>query len=262
MIRALWTSATGMVAQQVNLDIVANNLANVNTTGFKRDRADFQDLMYQALRVQGVTTEGGNQIPTGINIGHGTILAAVQKLFSQGNYQQTENELDLAVEGNGFLQITLPSGETAYTRSGSLKTDSQGRVVTADGYLLSPNLTIPQGTINISIESDGTVSATVQGQLAPQQLGTIELATFSNPSGLKAVGKNLFMETDASGTAVTGKPGENGLGTVLQGYLENSNVNVVQEMVNMIVGQRAYEANSKSIQAADEMLRQANNLRA
>ena len=251
-----------MMAQQVNLDVVANNMANVNTTGFKRDRADFQDLMYQALRLQGVTTEDGSQIPTGINIGHGTVLAAVQKLFTQGNYEQTENQLDLAIEGNGFLQVTLPSGDTAYTRAGTLKSDSQGRVVTSDGYLITPNLTIPQNTTNISIETDGTVSATVQGQSGPQQLGTIELATFSNPAGLRAMGKNLFLETDASGTPVTGKPGENGLGTVLQGYLESSNVSVVQEMVNMIVGQRAYEANSKSIQAADEMLRQANNLRA
>lgn len=261
MIRALWTSATGMAAQQVNLDVVANNIANVNTTGFKRDRADFQDLMYQALRLQGVTTEGGNQIPTGINIGHGTILAAVHKLFSQGDYQRTENELDVAIEGNGFFQITLPSGETAYTRSGALKQDSQGRVVTSDGYLLSPNLTIPQNTVGISIEADGTVSVMVQGDKAPQQVGTIELATFPNPAGLKAAGKSLFMETDASGTAITGKAGENGLGTVLQKYLEMSNVNIVQEMVSMIVGQRAYEVNSKSIQAADEMLREANNLR-
>jgi len=261
MIRALWTSAAGMIAQQVNLDVVANNIANVNTSGFKRDRADFQDLMYQSLRLQGVTTEGGNQIPTGINIGHGSILAAVHKLFAQGDYQQTENELDLAIEGNGFLQITLPSGETAYTRAGALKQDSQGRVVTADGYLLTPNLTIPQGTTKISIESDGTVSVTVQGQLTPQQIGTIELATFTNQAGLRATGKNLFMETEASGAPITGKPGENGLGTLLQGYLEMSNVNVIQEMVNLIVGQRAYEVNSKSIQAADEMLREANNLR-
>lgn len=261
MIRALWTSATGMMAQQTSLDVVSNNLANVNTTGFKRDRADFQDLMYQSLRLQGVTTEGGNQIPTGINIGHGTALAAVQKLFTQGNYEQTENQLDVAIEGNGFLQVTLPSGDTGYTRAGTLKSDSQGRVVTSDGYLITPNLTIPQNTTNISIETDGTVSATVQGQSTPQQIGTIELATFSNPAGLRAMGKNLFLETDASGTPITGKPGENGLGTVLQGYLESSNVSVVQEMVNMIVGQRAYEANSKSIQAADEMLRQANNLR-
>lgn len=261
MIRALWTSATGMMAQQTSLDVVSNNIANVNTTGFKRDRADFQDLMYQSLRLQGVTTEGGNQIPTGINIGHGTALAAVQKLFAQGNYEQTENQLDVAIEGNGFLQVTLPSGDTAYTRAGTLKSDSQGRVVTSDGYLITPNLTIPQNTTNISIETDGTVSVTVQGQSTPQQIGTIELATFSNPAGLRAMGKNLFLETDASGTPVTGKPGENGLGTVLQGYLESSNVSVVQEMVNMIVGQRAYEANSKSIQAADEMLRQANNLR-
>jgi flagellar basal-body rod protein FlgG len=261
MIRALWTSATGMVAQQVSLDVVANNIANVNTTGFKRDRAEFQDLMYQAMRIQGVTTQGGNQIPTGINIGQGTILAAVQKLFAQGDYQKTENELDLAIQGNGFLLVTLPSGETAYTRSGSLKQDSQGRLVTADGYLLTPNITVPQNATGVSVETDGTVSVTVQGKQAPQQIGTIELATFPNQSGLKASGKSLFMETDSSGSPITGKPGENGNGTILQGYLEMSNVNVIQEMVNLIVGQRAYEVNSKSIQAADEMLRQANELK-
>ncbi len=261
MIRALWTAGTGMNVQQTNLDIIANNIANVNTNGFKRSRADFQDLMYQTLRMQGTKTEGGNQVPTGIQIGHGAMLAAVQKIFLQGDYQQTSNELDVAIEGNGFLQITLPSGEKAYTRAGSFKRDSEGRIVTSDGYLLDPNITIPQNTTKVSIEADGTVSAQVQGTATPQQIGKIELATFSNVAGLKAIGKSFFQETEASGTPTTGKPGENGIGTLLQGYLEMSNVNIMQEMINLIIGQRAYEVNSKAIQAADEMLQMANQVR-
>lgn len=261
MIRALWTAGTGMSAQQTNLDVIANNIANVNTTGFKRSRADFQDLMYQNLRVQGTTSEGGNQVPTGIEIGHGTMLAAVQKVFLQGDYQQTENELDLAIEGNGFMQIALPSGDKAYTRAGSLKKDAEGRICTSDGYLLDPNITIPANTTSLSIQADGTVSVQVQGQTKPQQIGKIELYTFPNVTGLKSMGKSLYLETDASGTAVSGKPGENGLGTILQGYMEMSNVNIMQEMVNMIVAQRAYEVNSKAIQAADEMLQMANNVK-
>jgi flagellar basal-body rod protein FlgG len=261
MIRALWTAGTGMNVHQANLDVVANNIANVNTNGYKKSRADFQDLMYQTLRLQGVTSESGNQIPVGIQIGHGAMLAAVQKVFLQGDYQMTGNELDLAIEGKGFLQVTLPSGDKAYTRAGALKSNSEGRIVTSDGYPLEPNITIPQNTLNVSIEADGTVSAQVQGQSAPQQIGTIELATFQNLAGLKAMGKNLFLETEASGTPVVGRPGENGMGTTLQGYIEMSNVNVMQEMINLIVGQRAYEVNSKAIQAADDMLQMANNVR-
>ena len=261
MIRALWTAGTGMNVQQTNLDVIANNIANVNTNGFKRSRADFQDLMYQTLRMQGAKTESGNQVPTGVQIGHGAMLASVQKEFSQGDYQQTQNELDLAIEGNGFIQIDLPSGEKAYTRAGSFKRDAEGRVCTADGYLLNPNITIPQNTTQISIQADGTISAQVQGQSAAQQIGKLELATFPNVAGLKAIGKSSFQETDASGTPTTGKPGENGVGTVLQGYLEMSNVNIMQEMINLIIGQRAYEVNSKAIQAADEMLQMANNVR-
>lgn len=261
MIRALWTAGTGMTAQQTNLDVVANNIANVNTTGFKRSRADFQDLIYQTLRVQGTKSDGGNQIPTGVEIGHGTMLAAVQKVFLQGDYQQTQNELDVAIEGNGFLQIALPSGDKSYTRAGSLKKDSEGRICTSDGYLLDPSITVPQGTTQLSIQNDGTVSATVQGQSAPQQIGSIQITTFPNQSGLKSMGKNLYLETDASGAAVTGKPGESGVGTVLQGYLEMSNVNIMEEMINLIVGQRAYELNSKAMQAADEMLQMAANVK-
>ncbi|HBA56060.1 MAG: flagellar basal-body rod protein FlgG [Syntrophorhabdus aromaticivorans] len=261
MIRALWTAGTGMNVHQANLDVIANNIANVNTNGYKKSRADFQDLMYQTLRLQGVKSEEGNQIPTGIQIGHGAMLAAVQKVFLQGDYQQTGNELDLAIEGNGFLQVTLPSGDKAYTRAGALKRDSDGKIVTSDGYPIEPSITIPQNTINLSIETDGTVSALVQGQSDPQQIGNLELATFSNLAGLKAIGKNLFVETDASGTPVEGRPGENGLGTVLQGYIEMSNVNVMQEMINLIIGQRAYEVNTKAIQAADEMLQMATSIR-
>jgi flagellar basal-body rod protein FlgG len=250
-----------MNVQQVNLDVIANNIANVNTTGFKRSRADFQDLMYQTLRMQGAKTESGNQIPTGIQIGHGAMLAAVQKVHLQGDFQQTENDLDIAIEGNGFIQILLPSGDKAYTRSGAFKRDSEGRICTPDGYLLEPSVTIPENTTTLSIEGDGTISALVEGQTTSQQIGTIELYTFPNITGLKSMGKSLYLETEASGAAISGKPGEMGLGTILQGYLEMSNVSVMQEMVNMIIGQRAYEVNSKAIQAADEMLQMANNVR-
>ncbi len=250
-----------MSVQQTNLDVIANNIANVNTNGFKRSRADFQDLMYQTLRLQGAQTEGGNIVPTGVQIGLGAMLSSVEKIFQQGDYQKTENELDVAIEGKGFFQITLPSGDKAYTRAGAFKTDANGRIVTSDGYPLEPNLTVPAKTLSISIEADGTVSAQVQGQSSAQQLGKLELATFINPAGLNAIGKNLFMETDASGTPTTGNPGQNGIGSVLQGYLEQSNVNVMQEMINLIIGQRAYEVNTKAIQAADEMLQMANNLR-
>ncbi|HOJ42755.1 MAG TPA: flagellar basal-body rod protein FlgG [Syntrophorhabdaceae bacterium] len=261
MIRALWTAGTGMNVQQVNLDIIANNIANVNTNGFKKSRADFQDLMYQTLRLQGIKTGEGNQVPTGIEIGHGAMLASVQKVFMQGDFQETQNELDLAIEGNGFLTVILPTGEKGYTRAGSLKRDSDGKIVTSDGYPLEPSITIPNNATSISIRPNGIVSAKIAGQSEPQQLGTIELTIFPNPSGLKAMGKSLYVETDASGSPITGKPGENGLGTLLQGFLEMSNVNVMQEMINLIVGQRAYEVNSKAIQAADEMLQMANNVR-
>lgn len=261
MIRALWTAATGMTVQQINLDVVANNIANVNTHGFKRSRADFQDLMYQTLRLQGVRTEGGNQVPTGIQIGHGARLASVQKIFTQGDLQETQNELDLAIQGNGFFQVTLPNGERAYTRAGAFKRDAEGRIVTSDGYLLEPVITIPQNATQISIEADGTVSVTVQGSKTPQQIGTIEIAIFPNPAGLRSIGRCLFTETDSSGAPITGKPGDSGFGTILQGYVEMSNVNVLQEMINLIVSQRAYEVNSKAVQAADEMLQMANSVR-
>ena len=261
MIRALWTAASGMQAQQKSIDVVANNLANVNTTGFKRSRADFQDLMYQNLKATGSPSTNTTQVPTGIQIGLGTRLAAVNKIFSAGDFTQTNNELDVAIEGDGFFQIQLPDGTTGYSRAGAFKRDSTGRVVTSDGYPMLPEVVIPSTATKISIGTDGTVSVTQAGQSATSSIGNIQLAQFSNPSGLSSHGKNIFLPTDASGAATTGTPGQNGLGSITQGTLEMSNVNVAEEMVNMIVGQRAYEINSKAVQAADEMLQTANNLR-
>lgn len=261
MIRALWTAASGMQAQQKNIDVVANNLANVNTTGFKRSRADFQDLMYQNLKSTGSPATNATQVPTGIQIGLGTRLAAVTKIFAPGDFSQTGNELDIAIEGDGFFQIQQPDGTTGYSRAGAFKRDSQGRVVTTDGNPLLPEIVIPNNATKINIGSDGTVSVQQAGQNAPTTVGSIQLAAFSNPAGLSAQGKNIYLPSDASGTATTGTPGQNGLGQVAQGLLEMSNVNVAEEMVNMIVGQRAYEINSKAVQASDEMLQTANNMR-
>lgn len=261
MIRALYSSSSGMQAQQLNLDTIANNLANVNTTGFKRTRVDFQDLLYQTYRAPGTIGSQGNAIPTGIQVGQGSRPVATQRLFSQGDFQQTDNPLDLVIEGDGFFQITRPDGSTAYTRAGAFKRDGTGRVVTSDGYLLVPNLVLPADAKNITIGSDGIVSVTLAGQTAPQQVGAIQLAQFVNPAGLLAVGRNLFTPTQASGTATLGTPGATGLGTLSQGFLELSNVKVVDEMVAMITSQRAYEASSKAIQTADDMLSVANNLR-
>jgi len=261
MLRALWTAASGMSVQQTNLDVISNNIANANTNGFQKSRVDFQDLMYQTVRVQGTKNEAGNEIPTGIQIGNGAMLAASQKVFLQGDFEQTQNQLDLAIQGNGFIEVDLPSGTKAFTRAGSFKTDSQGRICTSDGYLIDPNVTIPQTATSVSITSDGTISAQISGQVAPQQIGNILLYTFPNPAGLSATGQNLYQETEASGNPTSGTPGTNGLGTILQGSLEMSNVNIMEEMINLIVCQRAYEANSKTIQAADEMLQMANNVR-
>lgn len=261
MIRALWTAASGMQAQQKNIDVVAHNLANVNTTGFKRSRADFQDLIYQNLKSTGAPATNATQVPTGIQIGLGTRLAAVTKIFTPGDFSQTGNELDIAIEGDGFFQIQQPDGTTGYSRAGAFKRDSQGRVVTPEGNPLLPEIVIPSNATKINIGSDGTVSVQQAGQNAPTTVGSIQLASFSNPAGLSAQGKNIYLPSDASGTATTGTPGQNGLGSVAQGLLEMSNVNVAEEMVNMIVGQRAYEINSKAVQASDEMLQTANNMR-
>ncbi len=261
MIRSLYTAATGMEAQQLNLDITANNLANVNTTGFKKSRVDFQDLLYQTIRTAGGTQAQGVTVPTGIQVGLGTRVGATQKIFTTGDFEETGNSLDVAIEGDGFFQVRTPSGDTAYTRDGSFKKDSEGKLVTSDGYELEPSVTIPSGATDITIGEDGSVTATVQGQSEPQSCGNIELVKFLNPAGLMNQGKNLFTSTVASGDPITGTPGQDGLGKLSSGYVEMANVKVVEEMVNLITAQRAYEVNSKSIQTADEMLDVANNLR-
>ena len=257
--RALFIAATGMQSQQVNLDNIANNLANVNTTGFKRGRADFQDLLYQAVRPAGSSASANTEVPTGIYVGLGSRTAGIQKLFTQGSYQNTGNELDMVIEGDGFYQVTLPNGDTAYTRDGSFKKDSQGRLVTSQGDLLSPNITIPTNAESVTIGSDGTVSVVQAGTTST--VGNITLARFANPCGLEPIGQNLFRETGASGAATTVTPGTEGVGEIIQGSLEMSNVSVVDELVNMIIGQRAYEVNSKAISTADEMMQTASQLK-
>jgi len=261
MMRALWTAGTGMVAQQANIDTIAHNIANVNTTGFKKSRSDFQDLMYQTIRQAGAATGPDTQLPTGVQIGSGVRQVATQKIFTMGNFQHTGNDLDIAIEGDGFLQVVLPDGTIAYTRDGSLKKDSEGRLVTSEGYPIEPQITIPAEATKITISPDGIVTATIPGQTEPEELGQIELARFVNPAGLSSIGRNLLQETAASGAPIVSVPGQDGAGTIVQQYLEMSNVQVVEEMVNMIVAQRAYEINSKAIQTADEMLGQAANLR-
>ena len=261
MIRSIWTAATGMQAQTLNIDVIANNLANVNTAGFKRSRADFQDLLYETLRPAGASSSEGTQVPVGIQLGHGTRPAAVNKIFLQGDFQKTDNELDLAVEGDGFFQILQLNGEIAYTRAGAFKLDSEGRIVTSDGFSLEPEITVPTDTVALSVGIDGTVSVVQAGETEASEIGTIELARFINPAGMHTIGRNLYVPTDASGDVVTGTAGEDGFGTIAQGYLEMSNVSVVDEMVNMIIAQRAYEINSKTIQTADDMLQMANNIK-
>ena len=261
MIRSLWTSATGMQAQALNLDVISNNLANVNTSGFKKSRAEFQDLLYETLLPAGTSSSQDTEIPAGIQLGHGTRPSTVLKLFSQGNMENTQNELDLAIEGDGFFQITLPNGETAYTRDGAFKLDSDGRIVNSDGFTMEPEIAIPSDAMSISVGLDGTVSVLQAGESTPSEIGTIELARFINPAGLISMGKNLFIPSEASGNEMTGTAGEDGIGTLAQGFLEMSNVSVVDEMVNMITAQRAYESNSKAIQAADDMLQLANNVK-
>jgi len=261
MLRSLFIAATGMEAQKINIDVISNNLANVNTAGFKKSRADFQDLLYQTIRTPGASSGEGTQVPSGIQIGLGVKPVAVQKIFEQGDFVHTGNSLDLVVEGDGFFQITKPDGTLAYTRSGAFKLDSEGRIVNSDGYPMEPGITIPATTLSISIGSDGKVSVLQPGNNAPTEIGQIEIARFINPGGLSANGRNLYSPTAASGEPTTATPSTEGLGTINQGYIEMSNVNVVDEMVNMIVSQRAYEINSKAVQASDEMLQVANNLK-
>ena len=260
MMRALYTSATGMIAQQFHMDVVANNLANVNTVGFKKSRADFQDLLYQTIRPAGAAVSEGAQAPAPLEVGLGVRPVTTVAQFSTGAFQQTGNNLDVAIEGTGFFKIQTPSG-VAYTRDGSFKLDGQGALVNSDGYKLVPDIRIPDGGQQISIGKDGTVSAIPPGQSEPTVVGQITLARFTNPAGLSHLGGNAFAPSPASGAPVEGTPGAEGLGGLAQGSLEMSNVQIVEEMVNMITAQRAYEVNSKSIQAADDMLQTANNLR-
>jgi flagellar basal-body rod protein FlgG len=260
MIRSLWTGTTGMTGQQLNMDVIANNLANVSTTGFKKSRADFQDLMYQIMKVPGSQSSADTESPTGIQIGLGVRPAAVQKVFTEGDIIQTGNELDVAIEGMGFFQVEMPNGTTAYTRSGAFKRDGDGRLTTSDGYPILPAVTIPDGSRQITISETGIVSAIIGDETISTEIGALETATFTNNSGLLSVGRNLFVESASSGTAETGTPGTDGYGTLAQNYIEGSNVNIVEEMASMITTQRAYEINSKSIQTSDEMMQTTNNL--
>lgn len=261
MIRSLFTAATGMIAQQLNLDVIANNLANVNTTGYKKSRADFQDLMYQVTQEPGTAQQQQGASPSGIQIGLGVRTASVGKLHSQGDFESTQNPLDIAVEGDGFLPISLPTGETVYTRSGALKLNDTGSIVTSDGYEVSPAITVPPDALSINIATDGIVTVRQPGAASATQVGQLQLAKFQNVGGLRSRGRNLFEETESSGSPTLGNPGENGFGTVAQGFLESSNVSVVEEIVQMVTGQRAYEANSKVIQTADQLLSNAINVK-
>ncbi|MEY6431892.1 flagellar basal-body rod protein FlgG [Thioalkalicoccus limnaeus] len=255
MFPALWISKTGLEAQQTNLAVISNNLANVNTTGFKRGQAMFQDLLYQTVRQPGGLETEDTELPSGLTLGTGVRTVATAKLFTQGNIVHTGNDLDVAINGRGFIQVLSPDGTVVYTRDGSLQRNSEGQLVTASGMLIEPAVTLPEATLTVTIGSDGTVSAQVAGDEAPTQVGQIELVDFINPAGLEAIGNNLFRETAASGTPQPGIPGLDGLGVLVQGSVESSNVNVVEELVNMIETQRAYEMNSKAIGTADDMLR-------
>ncbi|RME35344.1 MAG: flagellar basal-body rod protein FlgG [Gammaproteobacteria bacterium] len=251
---ALWIAKTGLDAQSTRLSVITHNLANVSTTGFKRGRAVFEDTLYQTVRQPGASSSANNRLPSGLMLGTGVRTVSTEKIFTQGNFLKTDNPLDVSIQGRGFFQILLPDGTTAYTRDGSFTLNDQGQIVNASGYELQPGITIPDQTISITIGSDGTVSALVSGNNAPTQVGNVELADFINPAGLQPMGENLFLETAASGAPTTGTPGLDGLGTVIQGALESSNVNVVEELVNMIETQRAYEMNSKAISTTDQML--------
>jgi flagellar basal-body rod protein FlgG len=258
--RSLWISKTGMEAQQTQLDVISNNLANVSTNGYKRSHAVFEDLMYQNLRQAGAATSDQTQLPTGLQMGLGTRAVATSRNFSQGSLQQSSNTFDLAIQGNGFFQIQLPDGTTGFTRDGSLQVSATGQLVTNDGYTVQPGITIPVTAQSVTIGKDGTVSVVLPGATAPTVAGQIQLANFVNPAGLEPKGQNLYAETAASGTPNAGVPGLNGLGTVQQGFVETSNVNVVEELVQMIQTQRAYELNSKSIQTSDQMLQKLASL--
>ncbi|MBL1140463.1 MAG: flagellar basal-body rod protein FlgG [Proteobacteria bacterium] len=259
MTQALWIAKTGLDAQQTRMSMISNNLANVNTTGYKYSRPVFNDLLYQTVRQPGAQSSQNTEIPSGLMIGTGVRTTSTQKFYSQGSIIQTENPLDIAISGNGFFEILLPDGSTAYSRDGTFQLNSQGQVVTSNGYQLQPAITVPANTISVTIGEDGVVSALVAGSTAPTQIGAIQLSDFINPAGLQPIGDNLVKETAASGSATTGTPGLAGIGRTLQGSLESSNVNVVEELVNMIETQRAYEMNSKAISTSDQMLQYASN---
>jgi flagellar basal-body rod protein FlgG len=254
MMRSLWIAKTGLDAQQLNLDVISNNLANVSTNGFKRSRAVFEDLLYQTMRQPGAQSTQTTQVPSGLTLGTGTRPISTERIYTQGSLQKTENPLDMAINGPGFFQIQMPDGTLAYTRDGAFQKDNTGQIVTSSGYTLSPAITVPQNAQSLSISRDGVVTVTLPGAAAPTQIGTIQLATFINIGGLQSVGENLFIETASSGTPTPNTPGLNGTGLVNQGYVETSNVNVAEELVTMIQAQRAYEVNSKVITTSDAML--------
>lgn len=260
--RALSIAATGMLAQQRNVEVVSNNLANMNTTGFVRRRTEFHDLLYQNLRRVGSTSsDAGNIVPSGVQLGLGVKLAAVYRIHEQGNLSATDNTFDMAIQGNGFFQVLQPDGQTAYTRDGTFQLNASGQLVTHDGYMIQPGITIPSNTIDVTINGSGEVLAKIQGQVALQNVGQLNTATFPNAAGLQAMGSNLYLETPASGNPSTGTPGSTGYGTILQGFLETSNVNAVEEISNLISAQRAYEMNSKVIKTADEMMGSLNQVK-
>jgi flagellar basal-body rod protein FlgG len=255
MIRSLWIAKTGLESQQTNMDVISNNLANVNTSGFKRGRAVFEELMYQTVRQPGAQVGAANQLPSGLQIGTGVRTVATERIHTQGNLKETGNSMDIAIQGRGFLQVEMPDGTFAYTRDGSLQVDQNGQLVTAGGYIVQPPINVPDNALSLSIARDGTVSVTQPGAVGTNvQIGQLELSTFVNPTGLQSMGENLYVETDASGPAIFAQPGLDGAGLVLQNYVETSNVNVAEELVNMITTQRAYEMNSKAIQTSDQML--------
>lgn len=261
MIRSLYTGTTGMNGQQLSMDVIAHNLANVSTTGFKKSTTDFQALLYETIKAPGSQTSADTESPTGIVVGMGVRPAAVTKVFSQGELIQTENELDVAIEGAGFFEVEIPNGTSSYTRAGAFKRDSDGRLTNSNGYPILPAITIPDGAQQITISETGVVSAILAGDTESTEIGNMELIAFTNNSGLAAQGNNLYAETGASGTPTTGTPGDDGFGILLQTFLEGSNVNIVQEMANMITTQRAYEINSKTIQTSDEMMKTTNALK-
>lgn len=260
MIRSLFIAKTGLEAQQTSLDVITNNLANVSTNGFKRSRAVFEDLLYQNVRQPGAQSSQQSMLPSGLQIGTGTRTVATERIFTQGNPQQTGNSKDLMINGNGFFQVLMPDGSTAYTRDGSFQLDPNGQMVTSSGYVLQPAITIPANATEIMVGRDGTVSVKLPNVAAPTQVGTLQVTTFVNPAGLESKGENLYAETGASGTPNANTPGTNGAGVILQTYVETSNVNVVEEMVNMITTQRAYEINSKAITTSDQMLQKLSQL--